>query len=65
MTTFELVKQVASDFTQSGEKMLSTDKLNALIDGASSKEEEVDFYFQLYNYLLARKQKQVIRNGQY
>ncbi len=44
--------------------MLSTDKLNALIDGASSKE-EVDFYFQLYNYLLARKQKQVIRNGQY
>ena len=47
MTTFELVKQVASDFTQSGEKMLSTDKLNALIDGASSKE-EVDFYFQLY-----------------
>ena len=64
MTTLELVKQVASDFTQSGEKMLSTDKLNALIDGASSKE-EVDFYFQLYNYLLARKQKQVIRNGQY
>ena len=64
MTTFELVKQVASDFTQSGEKMLSTDKLNALIDSASSKE-EVDFYFQLYNYLLARKQKQVIRNGQY
>lgn len=64
MTTFELVKQVASNFTQSGEKMLSTDKLNALIDGASSKE-EVDFYFQLYNYLLARKQKQVIRNGQY
>ena len=64
MTTFELVKQVASDFTQSGEKMLSTDELNALIDSASSKE-EVDFYFQLYNYLLARKQKQVIRNAQY
>lgn len=62
MTTFELVKQVASDFTQSGEKMLSTDELNALIDSASSKE-EVDFYFQLYNYLLARKQKQVIQNG--
>lgn len=64
MTTFELVKQVASDFTQSGEKMLSTDELNALIDSASSKE-EVDFYSQLYNYLLARKQKQVIQNGQY
>ncbi len=64
MTTFELVKQVASDFTQSGEKMLSTDELNALIDSASSKE-EVDFYFQLYNYLLARKQKQVIQNGQF
>lgn len=64
MTTFELVKQVASDFTQSGEKMLSTDELNALIDSASSKE-EIDFYFQLYNYLLARKQKQVIQNGQF
>ena len=64
MTTFELVKQVASDFTQSGEKMLSTDELNALIDSASSKE-EVDFYSQLYNYLLARKQQRVIRNGQY
>ena len=64
MTTFELVKQVTSDFTQSGERMLSTDELNALIDGASSKE-EVDFYSQLYNYLLARKQKQVIQNGQY
>ena len=64
MTTFELVKQIASDFTQSGEKMLSTDELNALIDSASSKE-EVDFYSQLYNYLLARKQKQVIQNGQY
>lgn len=64
MTTFELVKQIASDFTQSGEKMLSTDELNALIDSASSQE-EVDFYSQLYNYLLARKQKQVIQNGQY
>ncbi len=64
MTTFELVKQVASDFTQSGEKMLSTDELNALIDSASSKE-EVDFYSQLYNYLLARRQQQVIQNGQY
>ena len=64
MTTFELVKQVASDFTQSGEKMLSSDELNALIDSASSKE-EVDFYSQLYNYLLARRQQQVIQNGQY
>lgn len=64
MTTFELVKQVASDFTQSGEKMLSTDELNALIDSVSSKE-EVDFYSQLYNYLLARKQQRVIQNGQY
>lgn len=64
MTTLELVKQIASDFTQSGEKMLSTDELNALIDSASSQE-EVDFYSQLYNYLLARKQKQVIQNGQY
>ena len=64
MTTFELVKQVASDFTQSGEKMLSTDELNALIDSASSKE-AVDFYSQLYNYLLARRQQQVIQNGQY
>ena len=64
MTTFELVKQIASDFTQSGEKMLSTDELNGLIDTASSQE-EVDFYSQLYNYLLARKQKQVIQNGQY
>ena len=64
MTTFELVKQIASDFTQSGEKMLSTDELNALIDSASSKE-EVDFYSQLYNYLLARKQQRVIQNGQY
>lgn len=64
MTTLELVKQVASDFTQSGEKMLSTDELNALIDSASSKE-EVDFYSQLYNYLLARKQQRVIQNGQY
>ena len=64
MSTFELVKQVAIDFTQSGEKMLSTDELNALIDSASSKE-EVDFYSQLYNYLLARKQKQVIQNGQF
>lgn len=64
MTTLELVKQVASDFTQSGERMLSTDELNALIDSASSKE-EVDFYSQLYNYLLARKQQRVIQNGQY
>ncbi len=64
MTTFELVKQIASDFTQSGEKMLSTDELNALIDSASSKE-EVDFYSQLYNYLLAKRQQQVIQNGQY
>lgn len=44
--------------------MLSTDELNALIDSASSKE-EVDFYSQLYNYLLARKQQRVIQNGQY
>lgn len=64
MTTFELVKQIASDFTQSEKKMLSTDELNALIDSAISKE-EVDFYSQLYNYLLARRQQQVIQNGQY
>lgn len=64
MSTFELVKQVATDFTQSGEKMLSTDELNALIDSAASKD-EIDFYSQLYNYLLAKKQQQVIQNGQY
>ena len=62
MSTFELVKQVATDFTQSGEKMLSTDELNALIDSAASKD-EIDFYSQLYNYLLAKKQQQVIQNG--
>lgn len=64
MTTLELVKQVAAVFTQGGERMLSTDELNSLLDSASSAE-EVDFYSQLYNYFLARKQKQVIQNGQY
>lgn len=64
MTTLELVKQVAAVFTQGGERMLSTDELNSLLDSASSAE-EVDFYSQLYNYFLARKQKQVIHNGQY
>lgn len=64
MTTLELVKQVAAVFTRGGERMLSTDELNSLLDSASSAE-EVDFYSQLYNYFLARKQKQVIQNGQY
>lgn len=64
MSKLELVKKTAESIIQSEDKMLSTEELNQLLTTASSSE-EIDFYSQLYNYLLAKKQKQVIQNGQY
>ena len=64
MSKLELLKKTAESIIQSEDKMLSTEELNQLLTTASSSE-EIDFYSQLYNYLLAKKQKQVIQNGQY
>ncbi len=62
MTKLELLQQTAKSLLDGG--VLTTDELNALWDNAQSQE-EIDFYGQIYNYLIGKRQQEVIANEQY
>ncbi len=62
MTKIELLQETAKSLLDSG--VLTTDELNSLWDNAKSQE-EIDFYGQIYNYLIGKRQKEVIKNEQY
>ncbi len=63
MTRIETIEMAAQAFVGGG-KMLSTPELQTLVEKAHS-EEERDFYIAIYNYFLARRQKEVMANESY
>jgi hypothetical protein len=61
MSERELLKKTAEAFNG---KMLSVDDFNRLVDEAKTQE-EISFYGMVYNYLLAKRQKEVMANEKY
>ncbi len=64
MTRIETMEMAAQTLVGGEEKMLSTLELRTLVEKARS-EDERDFYIAIYNYLLARRQKEVMANESY
>ncbi len=62
MTKVELLEQTAKSLLDSG--VLTTEELNALLEKAKTQE-EIDFYGQIYNYLIGKRQQEVIANERY
>ncbi len=62
MDKINLIEQTAKTLLDNG--VLHTEELNALLEKASTQE-EVDFYAQLYNYLIGKRQQEVIANEHY
>ncbi len=63
MTRIETIEMAAQTFVGDG-KMLSTDELRTLL-GKANSEDERDFYIAVYNFLLARRQKEVMAHESY
>lgn len=64
MTRIETIEMAAQTLVGGAEKMLATTELQTLVEKAHS-EEERDFYILIYNYLLAKRQKEVMANENY
>lgn len=64
MTRIELFQSTAENLFNSNNPVLTTEEYLTLIREAKTQEEK-DFYSQMYNYLLSRKQKEVIANETY
>ncbi len=62
MTKIDLVEKTAKTILDSG--VLSAEEFNTLAEKAKSKE-EVELYAQIYNYLLGKRQREVIANESY
>ena len=63
MTRMETIEMAAQTFVGDG-KMLSASELRTLIEKANS-EDERDFYIAIYNFLLAKRQKEVMAHESY
>ena len=63
MTRIETMEIAAQTFVGGG-KMLSTDELRTLIEKANS-EDEREFYIAIYNFFLAKRQKEVMAHESY
>ena len=64
MTKLELIQTTAKTLLDSDSKVISTNEYNTLISTAETQEEK-DFYSIMYNFLLGKKQKEVIANEKY
>lgn len=64
MTKLELIQATAKTLLNSDSKVISTNEYNTLISTAETQEEK-DFYSIMYNFLLGKKQKEVIANEKY
>ena len=64
MTKLELIQATAKTLLDSDSKVISTNEYNTLISTAETQEEK-DFYSIMYNFLLGKKQKEVIANEKY
>ena len=63
MTRIETIEMAAQTFVGDG-KMLSTLELQTLVAKANT-EDERDFYIAIYNFLLAKRQKEVMAHESY
>ncbi len=64
MTRIEAIEQMAKAVLDNEDKVIGTDEYNQLLAQAKT-EEERELYTELYNYLLQKKQKELIQNGVY
>ncbi len=64
MTKLELIQATAKTLLDSDSKVISTNEYNTLISTADTQAEK-DFYSIMYNFLLGKKQKEVIANEKY
>lgn len=64
MTKVETLKDSAEALFGSDNPMINGEEYLELLDGAKSREEK-EFFTQIYNYLLAQRQRKVIENEHY
>lgn len=64
MTRIQLFQSTAEKLFDGENSVLTAEEYLTLIQEAKTQEEK-DFYSQMYNYLLSRKQKEVIENETY
>lgn len=64
MTRIQLFQSTAENIFEGDNPVLTAEEYLTLIREAKTQEEK-DFYSQMYNYLLAQKQKEVIANETY
>ena len=64
MTKIETLKHSAKVLFDSDNPTLNGDEYLELLKSAKSREEK-EFFTQIYNYLLAQRQKEVIKNEHY
>ena len=64
MTKVELLEKTAKTLFESDSKMISTNEYNTLIANAATQAEK-DFYSEVYNYLLGKKQQEIVANEKY
>ena len=64
MTKIELLRLSAEALLGSENQILSGDEYLELLSGAKTFAEK-EFYTQIYNYLLAKRQKEVIAHEHY
>ena len=64
MTKIETLKNSGQVLFGSDIPTINGDEYLALLDGAKSQAEK-EFYTQIYNYLLAKRKKEVIANESY
>lgn len=64
MTRIQLFQSTAENLFEGNNPVLTAEEYLTLIRGAKTQEEK-DFYSQIYNYLLSRRQKEVIANESY
>lgn len=64
MNRIELLQTTADALLNNKNRIISADEYLTLISSAKTQEEK-DFYSQMYNYLLGKKQQEVIANEKY
>lgn len=64
MTRIKLFQSTAENIFEGDNPVLTAEEYLTLIREAKTQKEK-DFYLQIYNYLLAERQKEVIANETY
>ena len=64
MTKIELLQETAQSLLGDESRIISTNEYLTLISEAKNQAEK-DFYSQMYNYLIGKKQEEVIANEKY